>query len=230
MGMIDLSKYKDTEVFTIEGSDLIFKKIKVKIPKYDVEEDIYVYSTNQADKVNWSIDFKMAKMLAKKFDIRLISKTVKAAYYDACFMSQSKRKEHNFYNKEVMRYIGSVKVFYNGSEYEYDRSAAIDNVPLSAISYAPELSMKRAFVAAILDLLEIEEFSPDSELPEYIKPITKEDLSEATPFETDKSTVPATDLQKDTLKALFKKAKKNWTKKYDTITADEAAAMIKELQ
>lgn len=227
--MIDISKYKEGETFTIEGSDLIFKKITINIPRLDTKEEIYVYSTNQSEKLNWSIDYAIAKMLAKKYKIEILSKTIKSAYFDACFMSQARRKENNFFNKEVMRYIGSVKVHFNGNTYEYDRSAAIDNVPLNCIAYAPELSIKRATVAAIIDLLEIEEFSPDSNLPEYIKPVTKEDVSEETPFsEGDK--VPISDLQKESIKTLLRKNKKNWSKKYESLTADEAAKLIKELQ
>jgi hypothetical protein len=225
-GMIDLSLYKDNEIFRIDGSELVFKKVLVK------DTEIYVYSTGRTENITWALDYKCAKILAKKFGIRVKSKTIKAAYLDSCFMSQAKRKENSFWAKEVLRFIGSVKVEHDGKEYEFDRSASIDNVPLGATSYAAEMSIKRAFVSSVVELLEIEEFAPDSELPEFIQANTKEDVSESLPF-SDSMKFPdvlITDLQKESLKALLRKNKKNWIKKYEKLTSDQASDMIKDLQ
>ncbi len=238
--IIDLSLYQENEIFNIEECDLAFKKVKLVVrgiegdnvhpTLLDKEVFIYVYSNPKENIVSWCLDNRMAQYLADVAGIKIISQTIRSAYQDTCFMRQEKRKENNCWAKEIMRFIGTTVAEYRGTTYTFDRQAAIDNVLSSAASYAAEMAMKRSMITAVIKILKIEEFSPDANLPEFIQPNTKEDVAEPTPFAGDAKEVMITDVQKESLKALLRKNKKNWTKKYDALTADQASDMIKELQ
>jgi hypothetical protein len=240
--IIDLTQYQENEIFSIENCDLAFKKVKIVIKGItdvdvskeilDKEVFIYVYSNPKDGITNWSVDARMANYLAEVAGIKIISQTIVAAYQDACFMRQEKRKENGFWSKEIARFVGRTVAEYRGTTYTFDRQAAIDNVGSMAASYAAEMSMKRSTISAVIKILKIEEFSPDANLPEFIQPNTKEDISEETPFasETKSSDAKMTELQKESLKSLLRKNHKNWGKKFEKLTADEASKMIKELQ
>jgi hypothetical protein len=102
------------------------------------------------------------------------------------------------------------------------------------VRWAPEIAMKRAMIRLIIDMLELQDVVLDLELPELIskEQLEKERAERAAIKDAIKKglPIPATEEQKKALKELFKASGKKARIDYDSLTRDEAEAMISKLQ